>query len=97
VFSLRILSCVEGSVVNNNGFWIGRLDLLTASFTITSNHNQYLPKTCSILSHSKSVFSSTVTDFLLIYESLNSELQMTAQLTVDSSTNDFRFTNGLFI
>jgi hypothetical protein len=27
-------------VTNNNGFWIERLDLLTASFTITHNHDQ---------------------------------------------------------
>jgi hypothetical protein len=27
-------------VTNNNGFWIGWLDLLAASFTITRNHNQ---------------------------------------------------------
>jgi hypothetical protein len=31
---------VYGSVTNNNGFWIGWLDLLTASFTVTHNHNQ---------------------------------------------------------
>jgi hypothetical protein len=27
-------------VINNNGFWIGWLDLLTPSFTISLNHNQ---------------------------------------------------------
>jgi hypothetical protein len=37
---IKILSCVYGSMTNNNGFWIGWLDLLTASFTITHNHNQ---------------------------------------------------------
>jgi hypothetical protein len=36
----KILSRVHDSVTNNNGFWIGWLDLLTPSFTITSNHNQ---------------------------------------------------------
>jgi hypothetical protein len=28
-------------VTNNNGFWIGRLDLLTPSFTVALNHNQF--------------------------------------------------------
>jgi hypothetical protein len=36
----KILSCVRGSMTNNNGFWIGLLDLLTPSFTITLNYNQ---------------------------------------------------------
>jgi hypothetical protein len=35
-----ILSRVYDCVTNNNGFWIGWLDLLTASLTITLNHNQ---------------------------------------------------------
>jgi hypothetical protein len=34
------MSRVYGSVTNNNGFWIGRLDLLTPSCTISLNHNQ---------------------------------------------------------
>jgi hypothetical protein len=37
---ILILSRVYGSVTNNNEFWIGLLDLLTPSFTITLNHNQ---------------------------------------------------------
>jgi hypothetical protein len=35
-----ILSRVCGSMTNNNVFWIGWLDLLTPSFTISLNHNQ---------------------------------------------------------
>jgi hypothetical protein len=35
-----ILSRVYGCVTNNIGFWIGWLDLLTSSFTISLNHNQ---------------------------------------------------------
>jgi hypothetical protein len=35
-----MLSRVYGCATNNNGFWIAWLDLLTASFTITRNHNQ---------------------------------------------------------
>jgi hypothetical protein len=35
-----ILSRVYGSVTNNNGFWIGWLDLLPPSCTISLNHNQ---------------------------------------------------------
>jgi hypothetical protein len=36
---MMILSCVYGCLTNNNGIWIGRLDLLTP-FTISLNHNQ---------------------------------------------------------
>jgi hypothetical protein len=36
---LKILSRVRGSVTDHNGFWIGWLDLLTPSFTITLNYN----------------------------------------------------------
>jgi hypothetical protein len=35
-----ILSRVYGSVTNNNGFWIGWLDLLTPSCTVSLNHSQ---------------------------------------------------------
>jgi hypothetical protein len=35
-----ILSRVRSSVTNNNGFWIGWLDLLTPSFTLNYNSSQ---------------------------------------------------------
>jgi hypothetical protein len=35
-----IMSRTYSFVTNNNGFWIGWLDLLTPFFTITLNHNQ---------------------------------------------------------
>jgi hypothetical protein len=38
-----------------------------------------------------------VTDGVLIYESLTSELRVTTELTADCSTNEFRFKNGLLI
>jgi hypothetical protein len=34
---IYVLSRVRSSVTNNNGFWIGWLELLTPSFTITYN------------------------------------------------------------
>jgi hypothetical protein len=37
---ILILWRVHCSVTNNNRLWIGLLDLTTASFTITRNHNQ---------------------------------------------------------
>jgi hypothetical protein len=46
-----MLSRVYGYVTNNNGFWIGWVVLLTASFTITSNHNHFLQEL--------TIFSST--------------------------------------
>jgi hypothetical protein len=47
---ILILSRIRDSVTNNNEVWIGWLDLLTPSFTITLNynHNRWLPKTRSI-------------------------------------------------
>jgi hypothetical protein len=53
--STFILSRVWGSVTNNNGFWIGRLDLLTASFTITHNHNHLQELKINLLPRSHSV------------------------------------------
>jgi hypothetical protein len=77
-FVLILLSRVRGSVTDNNGFWIGWLDLLALLLQlqnlqpITTAHNQWLPKTRSIPYWTMSVFSSTVTDLVLIYESVTS-------------------------
>jgi hypothetical protein len=52
-------------VANNNGFWIGWLDLLALRLQlqpIITAHNPWLPKTRSISYWTKSVFSSTVTN-----------------------------------
>jgi hypothetical protein len=37
----NILPRVNGSVTNSNRFWIGLLDLLTPSLTVSLNHNQF--------------------------------------------------------
>jgi hypothetical protein len=45
-----VLSCVQGSVANNNGFWTGWLDLLTPSLQlllITFNYNSSQSMTAS--------------------------------------------------
>jgi hypothetical protein len=55
-FVANVLSRVWGSVTNNNGFWIGWLDLLTPSFSITTTHNWWLPKACSIPYWTTNVF-----------------------------------------
>jgi hypothetical protein len=39
-YQINILSRVYGSVTNNNGFWIGWLDLLAPSCTVAPNYNQ---------------------------------------------------------
>jgi hypothetical protein len=70
-----ILSRVRGSVTNNNGFWIWWLDLSVLLLQLQSiiiAHNQWLSKTCSVPYWTTSVFSSTVTDLVLIYESVTS-------------------------
>jgi hypothetical protein len=56
---------VYGCVTNNNEFWVGGLEFLTPSFTISLNHSQ------SYHLHSDwtmSVFSSTVTDLRMNHE-----------------------------
>jgi hypothetical protein len=71
-----ILSCVRGSVTNNNGFWIGWLDLLALllqSLLITIALQQLTISDCLRLAPfcwTVTVFSSIVTDLVLIYESL---------------------------
>jgi hypothetical protein len=63
------------------------LDLLTLLLqlqSIITAHNQWLPKICSIPSWTTSVFSSTVTDLVLIYESV------TSSMNDESLTNERR-------
>jgi hypothetical protein len=74
LYTSIILSCVRGSVTNNDGFWIGWFDLLTISFTITCNHNQLQDLTINLLPNPSSLTpedslrcTSTVTDSLLNY------------------------------
>jgi hypothetical protein len=102
---ILVLSCVRGSVTNNNVFTIGRLDLLRLSFTITS-HNQWLPKTRSIPYWTTSVFSS-----IPIYEPvtsstnnerMNSHLRMNHSVLSQSQSQselvyDWRFTANQFV
>jgi hypothetical protein len=105
-YRCNILSRVWGSVTNSNGFWIGWLDLLTLLlqlFLITINYNnshQWRSKTRSIPSWTTSVFSSTVTDLVLIYESVTSPVSVVRWLTLhswtlNSLTNESSFTTDL--
>jgi hypothetical protein len=85
-----ILSYGQGSLTNNNGFWIGWLDLLALLLqfhliTVTTAHNRWLPKTRSI-SYWTTIFSSIVTDFVLIYESITSSASIFHWLTLHSWT-----------
>jgi hypothetical protein len=92
-----IVSRVRGSMTNNNGFWIGWLDLLALLLqllSILTAHNQWLSATRSIPYWTTSVFSSTVTDLVLIYESVtyeslrtNEEWRMKTHLRLNSRIN----------
>jgi hypothetical protein len=65
------------------------LDLLTHLLQlqpITTAHNQWLPKTRSVSYWTTSVFSSTVTDLVLIYESDTSSASVVHWLTLHSWT-----------
>jgi hypothetical protein len=66
-------------MTNNNGFWIGWLDLLTLLY----KYNQWLPKTRSIPYWTTSVFSFTVTDLVLIYESVISSASIIHSWTLN--------------
>jgi hypothetical protein len=72
-------------VTNNNGFWVGWLDLLALLY----NYNQWLPKTRSIPYWTTSVFSSAVTDLVLIYESATSSASVVHWLTLHSWTLNY--------
>jgi hypothetical protein len=95
-------------VTTNNGFWIGWLDLLALllqllSIIFTYNSSQSMTKTRSIPYRTTSVFSSTVTDLVLIYESVTSSASVVRWLILHSWTfnsrmsnlNDDRLTNEL--
>jgi hypothetical protein len=79
--SLNITSRIYGSVTNNNGFWIGWLDLLASSCTISPNHNQ-LQQLTIIDYLSLSPFSFSFYDWLV----RASELLMTGGLPPISSS-----------
>jgi hypothetical protein len=83
---------VWGSVTNNNGFWIRWLDLLALLLQLKSlwaAHNQWLLKTRSVPYWTTSVFSSTVTDLVLIYELVTSSASVVHWLTLYRWTLDF--------
>jgi hypothetical protein len=66
---VSIVTCRGLCMSNNNGFWIGRLDLLALlvqlnSITITV-HNRWLPQARSVSSWTTSVFFSTVAGYLI--------------------------------
>jgi hypothetical protein len=87
--SLLILSLMRGLSDEYNGFWIGWLDLLALlsqiQLTIRA-HYQWLPKTRFIPYWTTSVFSSTLTDLVLIYESVTSSASVVCWLTLHSWT-----------
>jgi hypothetical protein len=74
-------------VTNNNGFWIRLLDLLALLLQlqpIITAHNQWLSQTRSIPYWTTSVFSSAVTDLVLIYVSVTSSASAVRWLTFHS-------------
>jgi hypothetical protein len=79
-----------------NGFWIGWMHLLTLILqlqSITRVHDQWLSKTRSIPYWTMSVFSSAVTDLVLIYESVTSSTA--TALNDDCRTNELFWVWGL--
>jgi hypothetical protein len=87
--TLIVLSRVRGSVTKNNGFWIGWSDLLALLLQVQSiitDHNHWVLKTRSIPCWTTSVFSSAVTDLVLIYESVTSSASVVRWLTLHSWT-----------
>jgi hypothetical protein len=79
-------------VKNKNRFWIEWLDLLPHSLelkSIATAHNQCLSKTGSIPYWTTSVLSSTVTDLVLIYESVTSSASAVRWLSLHRWTLNF--------
>jgi hypothetical protein len=86
-----ILSRIWDFVTNNNGIWIGLLDLLTHRLQlqpIITAHNPWLPKTRTIPYWTTSVFSSTVIDLVLIYESVTCSASVVRWLTQPQLNNE---------
>jgi hypothetical protein len=107
LFWLSFVVClsyhVSGVCVNNNnGFrieWFDWLALLLQLQSIITAHNWWLPKTGSITSWTTNVFSSIVTDLVLIYETATSSVSVVRWLTLhswilnhDCNLTDFSFT-----
>jgi hypothetical protein len=63
---------------------IAFIGISSTTITITTGHNQLLPKTRSIPYWTTSVFSSTVTDLVLIYESVTSSASVGRWLALHS-------------
>jgi hypothetical protein len=81
-----------GSVTDNNRFRIRRFDLLTLLLqlkSIITAHNQWL-STRSIPYCTTSVFSSTVTDLVLVYESVTSPVSAVRWLTLSCWTLNYQ-------
>jgi hypothetical protein len=76
-----------------NGFWIdwliGFIGTSLQLQPIITVHNQCLSKICSIPCWITSVFSSTVTDLVLIYESVTSSASVILWLTLHSWTLNY--------
>jgi hypothetical protein len=83
-----MLSRVRGSVINNNGFWMGRLDSLAILLQLQSSitvHNQWLLETRYIPYWATRGFSSlALTDLVLTYESVTSSAPVVRWLTFQS-------------
>jgi hypothetical protein len=76
-------------VTNNSRFWIGWLDLFCTALqlqSIIAAHNQWLSKTRSIPYWTTTVFSSTVTDLVLIYKLVTSSAFSVPWLSLHSWT-----------
>jgi hypothetical protein len=88
----NILSRVRGSVTNKNGFlikWFGFIDIFYSHGklkSITTAHSRWLPRTRSIPYWNTSVFSSAMTDLVLIYESVTSSVSVVRWLILHSWT-----------
>jgi hypothetical protein len=81
-----ILSRVRCSVTNNNAFWIGWLDLLAPSITITLNYSQLeQPKSMTTLDspHSAGLLVFYL-PLCLIYQSVTSSASVVRWLTLHS-------------
>jgi hypothetical protein len=79
------VSRVPWLIITGSGFgWLDLLALLLQLHSVVTAHNQWQSKTRSSPYWTMSVFSSAVTDLVLIYESVTSSATVLRWLTLDS-------------
>jgi hypothetical protein len=82
MFNVVMYAVFAWLIITGSGWMIGFIGTYLQLQSNVTAHNQWLPKTRSIPYWATSVFSSTVTDLVLIYESVTSSASVVRWLTL---------------